>query len=370
VNECIMVGIDLHDATLVTQTAVGKEAPQEGRWENTPEGRRALWEHLRRMKRRRGAGRAVLAYEASCQGFGLCDEAFDEGFECHVLAPTRLAASSKSRKQKSDAKDALRLLDALRAHVPAGSELPRVWVPDPQTRQDREVVRMRLEVGQKLTSVKAQIQTLLKRHGLRRPSGTGRGWTGAFVAWLRGLCAPAGDLGCGAAQALGSLLRQRDWFEEEIARLDAAVARLSAAERYAEPVAKITEVKGAGLLTAMVYLTELGGLRRFANRREIAAYLGLAPASYESGERDDRKGHITRQGPWRVRRALCQSAWTHLRFDEGERAAYERIAKKNAKHKKIALVAVMRRLAIRLWHIGRDAQAAHVRFPEPRPTPA
>ena len=217
-GKCIMVGIDLHDGTLVAQVGVDREAAEVRRWDNTPEGRRQMWEHLRRMQRRHGASRVVLAYEASCQGFGLCDEAFDEGFECHVLAPTRIASSSKARKQKSDEKDALRLLELLRGHVLAGNDLPRVWVPDPQTRQDREVVRMRLEVRQKLTAVKAQIQTLLKRHQVRRPSGSGRGWTNRFVAWLRGLCGRAGRLGAGAREALESLLRQRDWLDEEIGR--------------------------------------------------------------------------------------------------------------------------------------------------------
>jgi transposase len=47
----------------------------------------------------------------------------------------------------------------------------------------------------------------------------------------------------------------------------------------------------------MVFLTEIGDLNRFANRRQLAAYLGLAPAAFESGDRDDRKGRITRQGP-------------------------------------------------------------------------
>ena len=100
----------------------------------------------------------------------------------------------------------------------------------------------------------------------------------------------------------------------------------------------------------MVFLTELGDLNRFSNRRQLAAYLGLAPASFESGERNDRKGHITRQGPARVRKLLCQAAWARVRTDERTKATYERLVARNPKHKKIAVVACMRRLGIEMWH--------------------
>jgi transposase len=115
-------------------------------------------------------------------------------------------------------------------------------------------------------------------------------------------------------------------------------------------------LKGVGTLTAMVFLTEMGDLSRFSNRRQVGAYLGLAPSSAESGESNDRKGHITHHGNARVRKALCQATWSRVRSDGAEREVYDRIVKKNPKHKKIAVVAVMRRLAVRLWHIGCRAQ--------------
>ena len=51
---------------------------------------------------------------------------------------------------------------------------------------------------------------------------------------------------------------------------------------------------------------------------------------------------------------LNQAVWNMIRFDPGEREVYERLVKKNPKKKKIAVVAVMRRLAVRLWHAGRS----------------
>jgi len=112
------------------------------------------------------------------------------------------------------------------------------------------------------------------------------------------------------------------------------------------------------VLTAMVFLTEIGDVRRFSSRQQVGSFLGLTPSSFETGEADDRKGHITRQGPGRVRKVLNQAVWSRLRTTPQARAKFERIATKNPKHKKKAVVALMRDLGIAMWHKALDALAA------------
>jgi transposase len=160
-----------------------------------------------------GDARILFAYEASGQGFGLYDELTDAGIECCVLAPTRIARSPRQASQKTDEKDAQQLLELLRAHVLAGNELPTVWVPDRTTRDDRELVRQRLDVTEKITIVKSQIQSFLKRCHIRRDSNAGKGWTRLFRSWLKAtLCESAqSPLGEGARLTLASLIRQRSW---------------------------------------------------------------------------------------------------------------------------------------------------------------
>jgi transposase len=355
----IMVGCDVHDETLVLKVALDRSEPQMHTVENSALGRAQLVRGLRERSKRAGGAKVVLAYEASSQGFGLHDQMREAGFECHVLAPTKIARSARDRRQKNDGQDAQGLLELLRGHLLGGNKLPSVWVPDLQRREDREIVRARLDVSEKVAAIKAQVRTLLKRCGQRRPSRLSRSWTRAFEAWLGGLIAPSGALPRGAKVALGSLLRQKAALEGEIERLDGEVAALAGQVRYAEPARALMGVQGVGLLTAMVYLTEMGDLRRFRNRRKVGAFLGLAPSSDDSGPESDRKGHITHQGPWRVRRALCQAVWARVRTDSQEQLVYKRIARRNPKHKKIAVVAAMRRLAVRLWHLGRAAQRRH-----------
>jgi len=155
---------------------------------------------------------------------------------------------------------------------------------------------------------------------------------------------------------LASLVRQLDFLEKEEKELTERVNALAVEPRYGAAFEEMTSLCGVGLMTAMVFLTELGDLTRFANRRQLAAYLGLVPRSSESGEANDRKGHITHQGSSRIRKMLCQATWARVRYDEQEQLAYGRIVAKNPKKKKIAVVASMRRLAVRMWHRGKAMQ--------------
>src|SRR3990172_10090183 len=176
----IMVGCDLHDASMVLKLAVDRAEPERLEFRNTVAGRRTMIARFQKRAAALGGARIVFAYEASGQGFGLYDELTEAGVECHVLAPTKIARSQRQASQKTDEKDAQQLLELLRAHVLAGNELPSVWVPDPTTRDDREVIRMRLDVAEKMTLIKSQIQSLLKRNHIRRDQGTGKGWTRLF----------------------------------------------------------------------------------------------------------------------------------------------------------------------------------------------
>ena len=351
-KKVIMCSADVHEKNISVAIAVHREASVAKDYPYTMKGRQKLLSDLKTLAEKNQADRIVVVYEASSLGYGFYDDCRTAGVECHVLAPTRMAKSAQDRKRKSDRWDAKKMMELLRGHVLAGNELPSVWVPDYQLRDDRELVRTRIDIGEKKSAVKAQVQMLLKRTRAKRPSEF-KNWTLAYRAWLKKI-----ELPVGTRMALDSLLRQLHHLEEESDQMDAVIETLSQTPRYLELVEALQKVKGVGVLAAIVYLTEMGDLSRFANRRKVGAYLGLAPDCYESGEASDRKGHITRQGPSRLRKILCQAVWSRVRCDEQERVAYERIVSRNPKHKKIAVVACMRRLGILLWHKGVEAKAA------------
>lgn len=352
----IFVGCDLHDRNMQLVVRADKEKRGTISFSNTERGRECMIGKLRKLAGREGGAEIVFAYEAAGQGFGLHFELEKEAIRCHVLAPGKMERSPKERHNKTDERDAERIADVLAGHYLAGTALPEVSVPDRQTLEDREVVRGRLDVGEGLTAAKTKVQALLKRHSLKKPADAGGTWTRAYRAWVRALAEGSEPgLEAGARLWLASLLRQVAFLEHEVQTMDDHTAALAQTPRYAKPVEKITERKGVGTLTAIVFLTELGDLSRFQNRRQVGSYLGLVPKSDSSGDRVH-LGHITHDGPARVRNILSQAAWVWVRFHSKAKRRYERIAARNPKHRKIALVAMMRQLGIRIWRDGRQAQ--------------
>ena len=352
--ECMMIGCDLHDKSMLLKGAVDRGKPWLKTYGTSAGSRQRMIADLQRRSAKAAATRIIFAYEACGFGFLLHDELVAAGIECYVVAPSKMPRCPHSRKRKTDERDAQAILDALRAFVLAGVRLPAIWVPDIQRRDDRELVRRRLSVAEDASAAKTRIHWLLKQHGVE--GAAAEPWTVAYWRWLDELI--EGRLAGGAGASLASLVRQVKWLLEERSRLDQQVQELSGTARYDPLVSVLCRHQGVGLLTAMVFLTELGDLRRFSNRREVGSFLGLVPASHESGEEADHKGHITHQGPARVRKVLCQAVWSRLRVQPSEQLVYARLVARNPRHKKIAIVARMRVMAIRMWHDGLAAQEA------------
>ena len=300
-------------------------------------------------------GQIIMAYEASSCGFILRDESEEVGIRCWVLAPTKMEKSVEQRKHKTDDRDADDVVEKLRGHVLAGNRLPTVWVPNREMRDDRELIRARVELVEKQSRLKTQIQMLVKRHGLEKPSGCGAGWTMRYRQWLEGLT-ESDVWGGGAGAALKSLLRQLSFLENEIQRMEQPIQQLAQQPRHKPIIDELTREHGVGLMTAMVYRTEIGSAGRFRRGRHVGKFVGLTPTSHESGQQQDRKGHISRQGPPRLRKMLCQASWVHVQHDPLAKRFYQQLVLRNPKKKKVAIVAVMRRLAVRLWHRMRQAE--------------
>ncbi|MHA1939616.1 MAG: transposase [Candidatus Thorarchaeota archaeon] len=205
-----------------------------------------------------------------------------------------------------------------------------------------------------MTKVKVQIHTLLKKFGIQKPEELNN-WTKVFRGWLTEV---SEKMGLGFQTNMSSLMRQLEFLEKEQYKLRRAILALSAQERYRDQCEELLKIRGVGLITAMTFLTEIGDVERFSNRRQVGAFMGLVPSSFESGEINDRKGRITRDGPYRIRSVLNQALWIHLKYHGEEKATYERIVAKNPKRKKKAVVACMRRLGIRMWHTAMDVAMA------------
>ena len=141
----------------------------------------------------------------------------------------------------------------------------------------------------------------------------------------------------------------------ELAKADETFATLVTQDPV---VARLTTLPGIGPITASAYVAALDDAARFGGAAQVASYLGLVPREYSSGEQQ-RRGHVLRSAHPYVQALLVQAAWRIVRVKDPRTAALRTWADAIARRrgKKIAMVALARRLARMLFAMWRDAVA-------------
>jgi len=239
------------------------------------------------------------------------------------------------RTQKTDRRDAEHILTLLR-----DGRFPRLWVPSPELRDLRQLLRHRHKLVQIRTQVKNQLQHLALNQGVRRKS---RLWSLAGRAVLEQL-----PLRGWTARRRDELLAMLDQLEKQVGELDLAV-RTEAARR--PEVRLLMTHPGVGPVVGLAYALTIGPVARFPRGKQGASYLGLIPREHSSGGRQ-KLGSISKQGNVMMRTLLVEAAQTAARFDEELRRDYCRLAAR--KHSALAKVMVARKLAVRMYWMLRE----------------
>ena len=120
---------------------------------------------------------------------------------------------------------------------------------------------------------------------------------------------------------------------------------------------------GVGQFTALMMLAEIGDITRFGSARKLASWAGLTP-TVRGSDLKVRHGHISKQGSAWLRWVLNQAAQTAKRSPQFA-ATYVAIARRRGK--KIATIAISRKLLTRAWHLLAELQAADAGAPPRRP---
>jgi transposase len=327
----LIIGCDLHTRDQVVamlDTETGELVKRRLEHENGDA--RAFYESL--------PGQALIGIEAT--GYTQWFERMVAEFG-HVLwfgDPAEIRARAV-RRQKTNERDALHLLDLL-----LDNRFPRIWVPTPEERDLRQLLKHRDKLVRMQTSVKNQLHFLAMSQGVCRKRKL---WSARGRAQLEGLA-----LGPWAGQRRKELLELLDQLEPQIQALDQAVK--AEAERRPEAV-QLMKQKGVGPVTALAFVLTVGPVERFPNSRKLVSYLGLNPSEDSSGDRQ-KLGHISKQGNEMMRWLLVEAGHSASQFDPELRRKYQRL--KFRRGGKVAKVALARRLAVRLYWTLRQASSA------------
>ena len=293
----------------------------------------------------------VTIQEAGLDGFWLHRVLEKEGVESHVVDPASIATSRRRRRAKTDRIDGEALLRTLLAYKRGEPRVcAMVRAPSPEEEDRRRICRERKALIIERVAHVNRIKGLLFSQGISdyEPLRKDRRARFAKLRTGDGRALPAHMKAqiCRELDRLELLLTQIKAIEKERDTLIAAQATTATPS----PVTMLLKLKGIGTEFAAMLWSE-GLFRHFDNRRQVAAYAGLAPTPWQSGSIDREQG-VSKSGNPRLRSMLIQMAWLWLRHQPNSaltRWFNERVQRNNGRLKKSTIVALARKLLVALW---------------------
>jgi transposase len=293
--------------------------------------------------------KVTLCYEAGYDGFWLARFLEPHGIDCRVMDPASLQVDRRARRVKTDRIDVENILHTLIAWCRGERHVcSMVVIPSVDEEDLRRSHRERNRLVRERTAHINRIKGLLFAQGIR----------GINVKSRHKTLTPA-ELVTGDGRALPERLARE--IAREIERLALVQAQIVEVERerdLAPTPCEATERKrhqllrlnGIGATSAPILAREVY-YRQFANRRQVASFIGLAPSPYDSGESRRSQG-ISKAGNSLVRAIMIQTAWMWLKHQPNSALSqwfHRRTEGQSKRMRCVMIVALARKLAVALW---------------------
>ena len=330
-GKTICAGIDVHEKDLQVAKVLDGICLGNHRM---PRNSKLLIDHL--YSRYPGATFKCV-YETSAWGFTLQRELTAAGIECVVVHAADVSSSDKERKRKTDKVDALKLARNL-----ASGDLTAIYVPEEELQKQRNLVRFRKKLVGDLNRSKNRLKSLLKYQGINIPEQFGKknNWSRNFTNWVEDEAKKDILL----QDTLLLMLEEIKLLRQLLLKAEKALRKLRQ-DKYDEQSKLLMTAPGIGRTTAMLFLLEIGDIRRFGPFDKLNDFVGFCPDTDSSGNTERDTG-ITSRRHKQLRSALIEAAWTAIRIDPALMDAYQKLLKRMKGH--YAIVRIARKLLRRM----------------------
>lgn len=302
--------------------------------------RRYTTKHLRKYLSKRKPGRVLL--ESSAEAFAVADIAKECGHQARVVPSSLVRALGVGeRKLKNDQRDARKL-----SEMDCRMEVPSVHIPSEEHRDQQARVTARQALVEVRTKLVNTVRSYFRSSGLSNVKATPENL---------------------AKNVRGTLQHQLDavpsFIEQILCVLDSLNAQIAGADRALKVLANADEtcrllqtMPGVGPITSICFAASIDVVSRFENASKLTSYLGLTPGENTTGFKTKRIG-VTKSGSVRVRWTLVQAAWCMVRTRPNDPLTswFQAVAARRGK--KIAIVAVARKMAGILYAMWRDQRS-------------
>lgn len=327
----LYVGIDVHkvrwqvavyyDGLILSNTSI----------EGTSEG---LITHLRK---RYGDAQFSCVYESGAFGFSLCRCLWAAGMQCMVVNPADIPDTDKERRSKTDGVDARKLA----THLAAGLLHP-IHVPTEKLQKQRSLIRFRKKLWGDLCRAKNRLKSELRFQGITIPRQFDNPhWSRNFLAWIEEQAKRDQDL----QATLLLMLEEAKLLRALLLKTERSLREMMWSDEYKQKSELLRSIPGVGSLTAMLFLLEIGDVRRFRSIDQLNRFVGFCPDSHSSAERERHTG-ISRRKHSPLRSMLVEAAWQLVRRDPAMLDHYKSLTKRMKGQQ--AIIRVARKLLRRI----------------------
>lgn len=277
------------------------------------------------------------------------------GYELEVASTNEEASRWRRLKKKNDREDARRL-----TRKSALGDVKEVHVPEAGVRQWRALIAYRQQLVQRRTRIKNHVRSLIEREAIDLPRGK-KCWTEEGIFALEREGRELAEVGVEELWR-GELALELRALKQVMEQLREVERKLDQMGKADERVRRLQTIAGVGPRLSEAVVALIDDPARLKRGKNVGPYVGLTPKQLQSGEME-RLGRITRHGSKVVRSLLVEASWVGLRYNPHLRAIYERVKRGSKTRRKIAIVAVARRLLIWCWAMLRDGTSWRPPFP-------
>jgi transposase len=272
-------------------------------------------------------------YEACFIGFGLHFDLEALGVKNIIVAVNKIPQISDN-KVKTDKRDSLKLATFLSKEL-----LNSIHIPSLDQIELRQILRTREQFKRDKKRAFNRLKSLLIQYKIcfDEPRLTKK-----LTHFLSNL-----EIGETIQLLVNSYIQEIEVLDIQIKKLNQEYLKINQQDKYSENYRLLLTIPGVGPLTSASLNYEIGDWLRFKNEKQIAAYFGLTPSEYSSGEHTHR-GRITGQGNPNLRALLIESSWGIIQKDIAMRNFFMRLKHQTGSSKK-AIVAVARKLVCRMY---------------------
>ena len=287
------------------------------------------------------------AYEAGFCGYWIHNRLSALGIKSIVVNPADIPTTDKERVNKTDKRDSKKIARSLRS-----GHLNGIHVPSTKTLEDRTLLRTRGILVRDLTRNKNRIKSFLYFHGIEIPerfANRTTHWSKRFISWLKSIEISENS----SKKSLNLIIKSSENLRSTILEATREIRELSQSEIYTTQVQLLRSIPGIGLLTAMIFLTEIETIKRFSNFDKLCSFVGLIPSTNSSGDKEN-IGELTHRGNNFLRCIIVECAWIAARRDLALNKSYHEYCKRMEPAK--AIIRIARKLLNRIRFVLKNNQ--------------